>query len=105
MVQPMAPKACPRAPGARLRAMRRQIAMRQVRALVRRRVNAIMANQGRRIVQRRVAVLMRPHRAAGHGPQRLAQIRRHLWMQVARRVRAHFRRQVKRHIRQTLHLV
>jgi kumamolisin len=90
---------------AALRARRRAIVRRLMAGLIHRRVNAIMANQGRRIVQRRVAVLMRPYRAAGLGPQRLAQIRRHLCIRVARRVRAHFRHQVKRHIRQTLHLV
>jgi kumamolisin len=90
---------------AALRATRRAIVRRMMARLIRRRVNAIMRNQGRRIVRRRVAVLMRPHRADGHGPARLAQIRRRLRIRVARRVRGHFRRQMKRQIRQTLHLV
>jgi hypothetical protein len=93
----------PRARRARLRAKRRAIARRLVAALVQRRVNAIMRNWGRRIVRRRVAALMARHRAAGHRPRVLAQIRRRIRLRVARRIRAHFRRHVKRHLRQALH--
>jgi kumamolisin len=58
-----------------LQARRRAIVRRRVAAVISQRVSAIMKNQGRQIVRRRVAVLMREHRAAGHGPAKLAQIR------------------------------